>query len=193
MMDRYGKTINYVLDIEELLEQLGAATVDLSGRPLSTHKRLSSIEHRLPDRLVKQLRYVITIRNKLMHERNFRIRDFDHYEAVCRSCIAELKRAAKRDGDHIPGRGDPSSVSLVPSSQRYASPRPVPVDNGGRDADFAMPSTGGRRFLNILGGVFAVGVVIVGALFAIALAYVAVVYILPIALLIAIIAALAGK
>ena len=60
----YERVIRASKELEWLLELLGA-----SGRGL--HEKLSSIQLHLPPSLVRQIRYVATIRNRIIHERGF--------------------------------------------------------------------------------------------------------------------------
>ncbi len=59
-MGQVEETISLVKEIEYLLESIGAV-----GRGL--HEKLSSVENQLPFSLVKVLRYIATVRNKLVH------------------------------------------------------------------------------------------------------------------------------
>lgn len=60
----YEHAIRSSKELEWLLESLGG-----SGRGL--HDRLSSIQERLSPQLVRKVRYIATIRNRLVHERGF--------------------------------------------------------------------------------------------------------------------------
>lgn len=59
------KIVKYNKKIEELLVQKYQA----SGKGL--HTKLSSVEDKLSPELVKKIRYIATVRNKLVHEEAF--------------------------------------------------------------------------------------------------------------------------
>ena len=58
--------INNCKRLESLLEQKLGAT----GRGL--HEKVSSVENRLPRELVRKLRLVATVRNKIVHEADYK-------------------------------------------------------------------------------------------------------------------------
>ncbi len=54
------------------------------------HKLITSCEERLPHDVIKKLRYVATIRNKVVHEDDYRLDDRKAFLAVCQECEDEL-------------------------------------------------------------------------------------------------------
>lgn len=72
--------------LEALLEQgLGA-----TGKGL--HEKVSSVEARLPQPLVRKLRFVATVRNKIVHESGYtRIDDRPGFVRACDEAEAELR------------------------------------------------------------------------------------------------------
>ncbi|EEY98100.1 DUF4145 domain-containing protein [Vibrio mimicus] len=54
------------------------------------HQLVSSCEERLPHDVIKKLRYVATIRNKLMHEDGYQLDNRKAFLAVCQECEDEL-------------------------------------------------------------------------------------------------------
>jgi hypothetical protein len=72
--------------LESLLEQgLGAA-----GKGL--HEKVSSVQDKLPAPLVKKLRYIATIRNKIVHESSYdKIDDRAGYTRACDEAEADLR------------------------------------------------------------------------------------------------------
>ncbi|ENM5899035.1 DUF4145 domain-containing protein [Vibrio mimicus] len=54
------------------------------------HQLVTSCEERLPHDVIKKLRYVATIRNKIVHEDDFRLDDRKAFLAVCQECEDEL-------------------------------------------------------------------------------------------------------
>jgi len=72
--------------LESLLEQaLGAV-----GKGL--HDKVSSVQTRLPPALVKKLRYIATVRNKIVHEADYqKIDDRAAYTRACDEAEAYLR------------------------------------------------------------------------------------------------------
>lgn len=54
------------------------------------HQLITSCEERLPHDVIKKLRYVATIRNKVVHEDDYRLDDRKAFLAVCQECEDEL-------------------------------------------------------------------------------------------------------
>ncbi|QYO70170.1 DUF4145 domain-containing protein [Vibrio cholerae] len=54
------------------------------------HQLVTSCEERLPHDVIKKLRYVATIRNKVVHEDDYRLDDRKAFLAVCQECEDEL-------------------------------------------------------------------------------------------------------
>ncbi|HJZ57602.1 MAG TPA: hypothetical protein VKE74_21715 [Gemmataceae bacterium] len=72
--------------LEALLEQgLGAV-----GKGL--HEKVTSVQAKLPESLVKKLRFVATLRNKLVHDSSYqKLDDRPAFERVCGEAEAELR------------------------------------------------------------------------------------------------------
>ncbi len=72
--------------LESLLEQALGAT----GKGL--HEKVSSVQGRLALPLVKKLRFVATVRNKIVHESDYQqIDDRDAFVRACDEAEAELR------------------------------------------------------------------------------------------------------
>ncbi|MCG3758209.1 DUF4145 domain-containing protein [Vibrio cincinnatiensis] len=54
------------------------------------HQLISSCEERLPHNIIKKLRYVATIRNKIMHEDHYHLEDRNAFFNLCQECEKEL-------------------------------------------------------------------------------------------------------
>jgi hypothetical protein len=78
--------INRTKALEALLEQgLGA-----TGKGL--HEKLSSVQAKLPESLVRKLRFVATLRNKLVHDAGYQqLDDRPAFERACDEAQAELR------------------------------------------------------------------------------------------------------
>lgn len=72
--------------LESLLEQSLGAT----GRGL--HEKVSSVENRLPPDLVRKLRLVATVRNKVVHEADYKnIDDRKKFLQTCKEAERQLR------------------------------------------------------------------------------------------------------
>ncbi|AMV23058.1 hypothetical protein VT84_01510 [Gemmata sp. SH-PL17] len=75
--------------LEALLEQAFNAT----GKGL--HDKVTSVQNRLPQPLVRKIRFVATVRNKIVHESDYKhIDDRDGYIRACDEAEAELRALA---------------------------------------------------------------------------------------------------
>lgn len=71
--------------LEALLEAIGA-----TGKGL--HEKVTSVQSRLPPPLVKKLRFIATVRNKIVHEANYQQIDDRHgFAAACDDAEAQLR------------------------------------------------------------------------------------------------------
>ncbi|MCC1496815.1 hypothetical protein [Alcanivorax sp. 1008] len=78
--------IALVKEIEGLLE----TTLGASGRGL--HDKATSVEERLDESQLGRLRFIATLRNKLIHEAGFDVNHLpDNFEDTCRDLISELR------------------------------------------------------------------------------------------------------
>src|SRR3954471_8456998 len=78
--------ITRVKALESLLEQALGAT----GKGL--HEKVSSVQDKLPQPLVRKLRFVATVRNKIVHESDYKqIDDRDGFLRACDEAEAELR------------------------------------------------------------------------------------------------------
>ena len=86
-MSHYEVVIGRCKKLERLLEEgLGA-----DGRGL--HEKVTSVQDRLPPALVKRLRFIATVRNKLVHESaGDKIDDLAGYKKACDLAEKELKQ-----------------------------------------------------------------------------------------------------
>jgi hypothetical protein len=81
--------ITRVKALESVLEQALGAT----GKGL--HEKVTSVQDRLPPPLVKKLRFLATVRNKIVHESNYQqIDDRAGFLRACDEAGAELKAVA---------------------------------------------------------------------------------------------------
>lgn len=105
-MNDYEFAIKQCKQLEALLADRFGAT----GRGL--HEKVSSVEPRLPEPLVRRLRYIATVRNKLVHDTGTdRIEDRDDYRRACVTANAEL-RALSRSGSRWPWRAIAFALAL---------------------------------------------------------------------------------
>lgn len=78
--------INRTKTLEAILERgLGA-----TGKGL--HEKISSVQGKLPEALVRKLRFVATLRNKLVHDAGYqKLDDRPAFERACQEAEAELR------------------------------------------------------------------------------------------------------
>ena len=78
--------INRTKAFESLLETgLGAV-----GKGL--HEKVTSVQARLPEPLVRKLRFIATLRNKLVHDTDYqKLDDRPAFERVCQEAESELR------------------------------------------------------------------------------------------------------
>ncbi len=88
----YELVIERTKEIESILKNEGAV-----GRGL--HSQLSSMEHRLDKKLIKQIRFIATVRNKLLHEHNYTMsqKDYKIFDNVSIEVIGKLKVSFKKE------------------------------------------------------------------------------------------------
>lgn len=82
-----------VLRIRQL-EKLLREKYHANGQGL--HALISSCEERLPHRLIEDIRYIATTRNRLVNEEEFQLDDLDAFLALCDQCILELTPRSSR-------------------------------------------------------------------------------------------------
>ena len=87
------------LDASAAIEQILERNFGASGRGL--HEKLSSVEGQLDSRLASRIRYVATMRNRVVHER-VAIDNRNRFEATAAQIISELG-----------GKADPKPVPTV--------------------------------------------------------------------------------
>lgn len=87
-------------DIEQVvkrtrrIEKLLRLQYHANGKGL--HQLITSCEERLPRDVVKKLRYIATIRNKIVHEDNYKLENKAKFLTVCNECEKELTPRANR-------------------------------------------------------------------------------------------------
>lgn len=83
-MSQIEQAVKLARQLETLLEQKHRA----SGKGL--HEKVSSVEGTLPADLVKQLRYIATVRNSVVHEDGYVIKDPAKFLAAGNAALAQL-------------------------------------------------------------------------------------------------------
>ena len=83
----YKKLIKKTKKIETILVKMGA-----EGKGL--HEKVSSIEHLIEEKTVKSIRFVASIRNKLLHEDDFEMTSelLSDFENACENIINTLEQ-----------------------------------------------------------------------------------------------------
>lgn len=60
------------------------------------HQLINSCEERLPHDVISKLRFVATIRNKIVHEDRYKLEDREAFLNVCNECEKELTPRSSR-------------------------------------------------------------------------------------------------
>ncbi len=76
------------------LEKLLRSQYHADGQGL--HQLISSCEERLPHDVISKLRYIATVRNKIVHEDSYQLDNKRQFFSVCRECEQELTPRATR-------------------------------------------------------------------------------------------------
>lgn len=76
------------------LEKLLRVQYHAEGRGL--HQLITSCEERLPHDVIGKLRFIATIRNKVVHEEDFAFDEIDDFFKTCDSCEQELTPRSER-------------------------------------------------------------------------------------------------
>ncbi len=76
------------------IEKLLRTQYHAEGKGL--HQLISSCEERLPHDVIAKLRYIATVRNKIVHEEDFQLDDRKGFMAVCDYCEKELTPRSSR-------------------------------------------------------------------------------------------------
>lgn len=83
-MSDIDRVVTRTRRIEHLLRQQYHA----NGKGL--HQLITSCEERLPHDVVSKLRYIATIRNKIVHEHDYKLENRREFLSVCDLCEKEL-------------------------------------------------------------------------------------------------------
>lgn len=84
----YEAVISASRTLESLLEQRFGA----SGKGL--HERVTSVEQQLPPSLLKKIRYIATVRNRLVHQAGYQLQDPDAFLRASVEAIQQLQALA---------------------------------------------------------------------------------------------------
>jgi hypothetical protein len=89
-MSQLETVFGYTKKIEAFLEK----EFNAQGRGL--HAKVGSIEHRLPEALVKKIRWIATLRNNLAHTEGFTIDNITYFTNTCESVMSNLESISKQ-------------------------------------------------------------------------------------------------
>ncbi|MDN3608780.1 DUF4145 domain-containing protein [Vibrio ostreicida] len=87
-------------DIEQVvtrtrqIEKLLRTQYHAEGKGL--HQLITSSEERLPHDVIGKLRYIATIRNKIVHEEDYKLENRNDFLAACDACEKELTPRSSR-------------------------------------------------------------------------------------------------
>ncbi len=80
--------IDLVVSRSRRLEALLRSQFHAEGKGL--HQLVSSVEERLPHDVIKKLRFIATMRNKVVHEDGYKLEDKQAFIRTARECEKEL-------------------------------------------------------------------------------------------------------
>jgi hypothetical protein len=110
LSDHYGPVLSQSKRVEQLLRSGLAA----EGRGL--HDLVTSVQGQLPEALVRKLRFIATVRNRLVHESaGDQLDDLDDFLRTCAAAEADLRRLILER--------PPGAASVAPRSSTTAKAR----------------------------------------------------------------------
>ncbi|CAH0532309.1 hypothetical protein VST7929_00125 [Vibrio stylophorae] len=86
--------IAMVIKRSRQIETLLRTYYHAEGRGL--HSLISSCEERLPHHLVSKLRFIASVRNKVVHDAHYRLDDKAGFMRACKQCESELTPRSHR-------------------------------------------------------------------------------------------------
>lgn len=86
--------INFVIEKSKKIESLLKAHYHAEGKGL--HQLISSCEERLPHDVIKKLRFIATMRNKVVHEDGYQLEDKQGFEKTSQLVIVALMPRSSR-------------------------------------------------------------------------------------------------
>lgn len=86
--------ISTVIQRSRRLEHLLKTHYHAEGKGL--HQQISSCDERLPQPVVKKLRFIATMRNKVVHEEDFQLPNRKQFRRVCDDCEHALQPRSSR-------------------------------------------------------------------------------------------------
>jgi len=92
-LEWFGSDLDIVVHFSQKFEGLLVDNYEAKGKGL--HGQISSIEAQLSTELVRKLRKVATIRNKVVHEKDYKLTKRESFIAHCQETELELLAAIK--------------------------------------------------------------------------------------------------
>lgn len=96
-------TNDYELAIKSSKELEHILDVEFGAEGKGLHEKISAVSNALPDELIRNMRYLATIRNKLVHEHGFdkipdRAKFIQKFEWSCKELKKIIKERRRRRG-----------------------------------------------------------------------------------------------
>lgn len=88
-MDMSEINIGIAVKASKKLESKLSQLLNADGKGL--HEKISSVESKLPNSLIKKLRYIASVRNKVVHEDNYHISDIGKFRTIAEQALIELE------------------------------------------------------------------------------------------------------
>lgn len=123
------------------------------------HSRTDSVEHKLPSHLVKRIRFIASVRNKVMHEHGATIHDIDSFRQTKSDIMSELKAlAAQKQREEEKRRAAMTTLNQSASPKSLHHETPTYPDSS---IDFDTPDDKPDAFFERLFLIFAIGLFVI--------------------------------
>lgn len=133
-MSDIDSVIRYSKKLEKCLEQQYGA----SGRGL--HEKASSVADQLDSATLKSLRWVATMRNKVVHEDDFSLDDLDGFETTCERLLEQLDH--RPTVEPVPRTKPQPRASIAPQPRQSST---EPAAQSSVSPATAKPATARRK------------------------------------------------
>ena len=133
-MGPFETVIRYSKELEGLLAR------EFSAMGRGIHEKISSVEDRCPADLVRKIRFVATVRNKLVHDDGYEIEDLDRFVLVAEQALDGLRELADQPAplaypqERLERSREQNSTPIsrsIPAEAKKPSPLPESLVIGG--------------------------------------------------------------
>ena len=85
-----GKNMGTIETVLKYSKKIESSLNDLGSEGKGIHQKVSSIEKYMDSNLVKKIRYIGTVRNKSVHEEDYKVENLDNFIEQARYVLSEL-------------------------------------------------------------------------------------------------------